>query len=110
MQSLKAALNGSWPQRSPSSHRACDTLQVFRPKVLKVEQVADELSGVFGNHDAVRLRHALQACSEIRRLADDSLLLRSARADQIADNHQPGRDAYARLERRVGLKATHRSH
>ena len=43
--------------------------------------------------DAVRLCDALQASGKVRRLAYDGLLLRSARADQVADNHQPGRNA-----------------
>ena len=34
----------------------------------------------------------------------------SARSDQIANDHQPRRDAYTRLEGRVGLQSTHCSH
>jgi hypothetical protein len=41
--------------------------------------------------------------------AYDGLLLRSARPDQVANNHQTRCDAYARLEARVGLQATHSS-
>ena len=47
-------------------------------KVLKLEQVAHELSSALRNDDAVRLRNALQARGKVRRLADDCLLLRSA--------------------------------
>ena len=84
-------------------------LRSLCPEVLKLEQIAEELSRAFGNHDAVRLRNALQACRKVRRLADDGLLLRSARSDQVADDHQPGRDADARLQGRVGLQSAYSS-
>jgi hypothetical protein len=71
---------------------------------LKLEQVAHELPGAFGNHDAVRLCNALQACRKVRRLANNGLLLRSAGANQIADNDQSRRDTDARLKRGVGLE------
>ena len=87
-----------------SRHR--DTLEVLRSQVLKLEQVAHELSRALRNDDAVRLRNALQARGKVRRLADDGLLLRSTGADQVADDHQPRCDAYARLEGRVGLQST----
>ena len=57
--------------------------------------------------DAVRLRNALQAGRKVRRLTYDGLLLRSARADQIADDHQPGGDADASLKGRVGLQSAY---
>ena len=42
------------------------------------------------NNDRVGLGQSLQARREIWRLADDRLLLRSARADQIAEHNEPG--------------------
>ena len=54
--------------------------------------------------DAVRLCNALQACRKVWRLADDGLLLRSARADQVADDHQARRNADTGLQGRVGLQ------
>ena len=59
--------------------------------------------------DAVRLCNALQARRKVRRLAYDGLLLRSAGADQIADDHKARCDAYTRLERRVGLQGAYGS-
>ena len=61
------------------------------------------------NHHRVRLRNALQACSKVRCLANDCLLLRSARPDQITDDHQAGRNADARLQGRVGTVTWRRS-
>ena len=79
----------------------------MHPKVLKLEQVAHELPCAFSNYDAVRLCNALQACGKVRRLAYDGLLLRSAGPDQVADDHEPRRDADARLQGRVGLQSSH---
>ena len=51
-----------------------------------------------GDEDRVRLGQILQPGGEVRRLTDDRLLLCRAFADQIADDHQPGGDADARLQ------------
>ena len=51
-----------------------------------------------GDDDRVRLGQGLQPGGEVRRLADDRLLLRRTLADQIADDHQPGGDADPRFE------------
>ncbi len=48
--------------------------------------------------DRVRLGQGLQTGGEVRRFADDRLLLRRSFADQIADDHQPGGDPDARVE------------
>ena len=109
MESVEAAFHRTRPQRRPGSHRPRDALEVLCSKVLKLEQVAHELSSALGNDHAVRLCNALQARCKVRRLADDGLLLRSARADQIADDHQSRRDADARLQGRVGLQIAYRS-
>jgi hypothetical protein len=45
-----------------------------------------------GNYDHVRLRNALQARCEVRGVTDDSLLLRSAGADRVANDHQTRTD------------------
>ena len=93
VESLETAFDRSGSQCRPSPHRPRDALEVLCSKVLKLEQVAHELSRALRNDHAVRLCNALQARGKVRRLADDGLLLRSARADQVADNHQPRCDA-----------------
>jgi hypothetical protein len=55
------------------------------------------------NDYRVWLRNALQAGCKVRCLADDGLLLRGARAYQIADDHETGCDADTRLQRRMSL-------
>ena len=75
----------------------------MRSRVLKLEQVPHQLAGTLGDDDAVRFCNALQARGEVRGLADDGLLLRSARPDQVADYHQARRNADTRLKGRMGL-------
>ena len=99
MQRLEAALHRACAKRRPGPHRPDDTLEVLCPEVLKLEQVAHELSRTFGNDHAVRFCNALQACRKVRRLANDCLLLRSARSDQVADNNEAGCDADTGLQR-----------
>jgi hypothetical protein len=79
----------------------------LRAKVLKLEQVAHELPSAVRNDHAIRLCEALQARREVRCLANDCLLLRSARPDQVADHYQSRRNADPRLEGRVGLQSTY---
>ena len=110
MQGLKTAFYRGRSQCRPRPYRACYALKFLRPKFLKLEQAAQELSGAFGNYDAVWARNALQACRKVRRLAYDTLLLRSARTNQIADDHQPRCDADTSLKGRVGLQPTYCSY
>ena len=58
------------------------------------------------------LGQRLQARGEVRRLADDRLLLRGALADQVADDDQAGGDADARRQRarRAGVEPADRGH
>jgi hypothetical protein len=98
----------SWPAAPPRFARgSAIALEVLRAEILKIEEVAEKLSRATSDDDRVGLSNALQACSKVRRLAYDCLLLRSARAYQVADDNQSGRDADARLEGRVGLQATY---
>ncbi len=54
--------------------------------------------GTFGDQHGPGLGERLQALRQIRRLADDRLLLRGAFAGQIAHDHHAGRDADANLQ------------
>ena len=52
--------------------------------------------------DGARRRLGLQTRREIRRLADDRLLLGGARSDQVTDDDEPRGDADAALQGRAG--------
>ena len=99
VQRLEAAFHRTRPQRRPGPHRPGDALEVLRPEVLKLEQIAEKPSRALGDDDPVRLGDALQARRKVRRLADDAALLRLARSDQVADDDQPGRNADTGLQR-----------
>ena len=73
-------------------------LTLTAPRSLILEEIADQPARARGDDDRVRLGQGLQPGGEVRRLADDRLLLRRAFADQIADDHQPGGDPDARLQ------------
>ena len=81
--------------------------KVLCSQVLKLEQVSDEVPSAFRNHNAVRLRNALQPRRKVWRLAYDCLLLRSTGANQVANNHKSCGNSYAGLERRVRLEPLH---
>ena len=102
MQRLEAAFRGTRPQRRPGPRRPGDALEVLRPEVLKLEQIAEQPARALGDDDHVRLGDRLQPRREVRRLADDAALLRLARSDQVADDDQPGRDADPHVQRRAG--------
>ena len=98
VQCLEAAFRRTSPQRRPGSHRPGDTLEVLRPEVLKLEQIAKELPRSFSDDHHVRLGNPLQTRREVRRLADDAALLRLSRSDQVADDDQSGGDTNAGLQ------------
>jgi hypothetical protein len=59
-------------------HWSGDALEIFGPKVFKLEDINEKPARSFGNYHGVRLSNPLQACCEIWRLADDRLLLSPA--------------------------------
>jgi hypothetical protein len=61
-------------------------------EILKLEQIAEELSSAFRNDHGVWLCEALQARRKVGCLADDAALLRFARPDQITDNDEASRN------------------
>ena len=85
-----------------------DALDLEAAKVAVFEEIADQPTRGQGDDDSVRLSEALQTGGEVGRLANNRLLLRRAFADQIADDHQPGGDADARLKLDgFDIEATH---
>jgi hypothetical protein len=89
-------------------YRLRDALDFLGPKVLQLEQIAEKFSCAFSNYNVVRLGDALEASRNVRRLADNRLLLSSARSDQIADYDQSGGNADAGLQWSSRLQPVHR--
>ena len=104
MQCLEAAFRRIRPQRRPGSHRSGDTLEVLCSEVLKLEQIAEELSRTFGNDHAAWLCNAFQASCKVGRLANDCLLLISIRSEEVAVHHHSSSNADTRLEGCVRLQ------
>jgi hypothetical protein len=66
---LEAALDRTCPQHRESTHRPDDPLEVLGPKVLQLEEIAEEPARGLGNDNRVRLGDALKACREVRRVS-----------------------------------------
>ena len=75
-----------------------DALHLDGAEIAVLEEIADQPTRACGDDDRVRLGQGLQPGGEVRRFADDRLLLRRAFADEVADDHEPGGDADARLQ------------
>jgi hypothetical protein len=75
MESIEAAFHRCPSQGRPNTHRPRNALEVLCSEVLKVEEIANELSRTFGNHHSVWLRNALQACCKVRRLAHNGTII-----------------------------------
>ena len=100
MQRLKTACGQARSQCRPSVHRTCNSLQVLRPEILEIEQIAEELSRTLGDNRSVRLGESLKLRRDIRRLADDAVLLRASRICHLTDDHEAGGNPDPRLQRR----------
>src|SRR5215475_15590071 len=109
MHCVEAALYRIWPERRECSHRTVDPLKLLRSKVPQLEEITEKPERGICNHDHVWFGNALKPGCKVRCLANDGLLLRSAGADQVANDHQPGCDANPSLQGCMGLEAAHRS-
>jgi hypothetical protein len=97
-QCLEPALDGARAQHLPSRHGCGDALDLDGAEIAVFEEIAKQPPRARGDDDSIRLGQGLQPGGEVRRLADDRLLLRRSRANQIADDHQPCGDADARMQ------------
>src|SRR5262245_10693409 len=106
MHCVETTLDRTGPQHRESSHWTCDPLKLRWPEVPQLEEIAQQFARGFGNDDRVRFRDALQTGREVRRLADNTALLRFAGADEISDHHQSGGNPNPHLQ---GLASWERS-
>jgi hypothetical protein len=98
-QGLETAGDAALADDAPHQLVGGEPLQRLRAHIADLEQGADLASRRLGDDDRVRLGEALQAGCQVGRLADHRLLLRRPRADQVADDDEPGRDADAHRQR-----------
>ncbi len=103
MQRSEAAFHAARSQDLPSRDRLRPALERDRTEIAVVEVSPGQPAGVRANHDRAGHGERLQARREVRRLADDRLLLRRAVADHVADNDSPRGDADPKLQRNVDL-------
>jgi hypothetical protein len=106
VQRLETALDRAAPQRHPGLYWLGNALEVPGSKVLKLEQIAEKPSRAVSDDDHIRAGDLLQACREVRCLANNPALLRVPLSDQVPDHNKPGRNADAGLQRGQ-LEAAH---
>ena len=85
-QCLKPARDGTRPQYLPGRHPGGDALDLDGAEIAVFEEIAGQPTRARGDDDRVRFSQALQTGGEVRRLANNRLLLRRSFANQIADN------------------------
>ena len=90
MHRLEAALDKTRPHHREGFRSPSDPLEFFWPKVPHLEKIAQQPARGLGNDDGVRLGDALKARREVRRLADDTALLRFAGPDKVSNDYYPG--------------------
>src|ERR1700744_5878309 len=78
VQRLEPTFRRTRPQRCPGSHRSGNALEILWSEVLQLKEIAEKSSRGLGNDHHVRVCDPLQTRRQIRRLADNTTLLRLA--------------------------------
>ena len=73
-------------------------LRSFAPRSFSSNRLPRSLARALRQDEHAGLCDPLQACREVRRLADDAAFLRLSRSDQVADHDQPGCDPDPHLQ------------
>ena len=71
---------------------------------LEIKKTAEQPSRALGDDDHVRLSRTLQTRRKVRRLANDTALVRLARPDQVADHNQASCNAHTGLQRNLRVE------
>jgi hypothetical protein len=77
--------------------RSGEAFEVLQAEIVELEQVPQQFSRALGDHDVVGFGNRLQPCGEVRRVTYDAALLRFSRAQEVAHDHDPGRDPHANV-------------
>ena len=79
-------------------HRLAKSFDRLKSQIAILKPPSDQSVRALANHDGVRVRQLLQARGQICCLTDHRVLLCDALPNQIAHNHNAGRNANARLQ------------
>jgi hypothetical protein len=101
---LEAALGLGYALDCPHRDRLGKTLDLMPAEVAQTKKIAEQPARGGGDDDRPGLSQGLKARCKIRRFPDHGVLPQRARAAEIADHHQPGRDANANGERLGGAR------
>jgi hypothetical protein len=94
---IETTVGGTLTDHVPSWHWLGKSLEVRPAKLLISEQIPQQTMRALGDDHASGRGKLLQPRRKVRRLANDGLLLRSPRADQVANDHKARCDADASL-------------
>ena len=95
---LETAFHFGRAQNLPGRYWLRPSLKRDRAEIAAFEMPIGEVVRTLGNQYRPGIGERLQARSQVRRLADDRLLLRRAFAGQVSHHHHAGRDANANLQ------------
>ena len=84
----------------PSPHGLREAAQGRPAEVDEVEHASEQAPGAVGDDDRAGFRELLQARRQVRGLADHRHLTGVTLADEVAHDHEPGRDPDPGRERR----------
>ena len=94
---LETAFHFGRPQNLPGWYWLRPSFKCDRAEIAAFEMPIREPVRTLGNQHGTGIGERLQARSQVRRLANDRLLLSRAFAGQIAHHHHTGSDANANL-------------
>ena len=97
-QGFETAFDRTRPQDLEHWNRLGDPTHLDCAEIAVLEEIANEPARRLVDQNRVRLGHRLQPGCQVRRLANDTALLRLARPDQITDDDEPGGDANANCQ------------
>ena len=92
MARLETAFGPALAQNLPSLHRRIEAFERQQAQRFELEGVADELSGLIGDHDAIGGCLALKPCRQVGGFAAGAQFCRRRAGAHLANDNQAGRD------------------
>src|SRR5689334_886825 len=98
MPGLEALFDRTRAQNLECLHCCREALQHHRAQIAVLEQAPEQPPGATRDHDGIWFSQRLKASREIRRLADDGLLLGCTIVAYVTDNHEAGSNPNAGVQ------------